>query len=191
MFFEKVMCILLSFRLRMSHPKLVEPEIEEMPSGTGTGGLSDPESGGVGGGVVVDDGVISTSGGGDCDEMTSGQAGGCGGPSGAAADGASRSSSSNKRKFMTRHKLERGTIAAFRREARHIIERDLPHISHRDNIIRVWADKGQAGLMAVATKTTGSVFTMKHFDRQFKYFFQVSIHFSILLKQLALLIHFL
>ena len=156
----------------MSHPKLVEPEIEEMPSGVG--GLSDHESGGGGAGVVVDDGVISTSGGGDCDEMTSGQAGGCGGPSGAAAaDGSSRSSSSNKRKFMTRHKLERGTIAAFRREARHIIERDIPHISHRDNIIRVWADKGQAGLMAVATKTTGSVFTMKHFDRQFKYFFQV------------------
>ena len=146
----------------MSHPKLVEPEIEEMPSGRGDGGMSDPESGGG-----IDDGVVSTSG--DCDEVAAGPPGGQAGP-----DGLGRS---NKRKFMTRHKLERGTIAAFRREARHIIERDLPHISHRDNIIRVWADKGQAGLMAVATKTTGSVFTMKHFDRQFKYFFQVR-HFS-------------
>ena len=79
-----------------------------------------------------------------------------------------------KRKFMTRHKLERGTIAAFRREARHIIERDL-HFSHRDNIIRVWADKGQTGLIAVANRTTGSVFKVKNFDLQFKYFFQVSV----------------
>ena len=75
---------------------------------------------------------------------------------------------------MTRHKLERGTIAAFRREARHIIERDL-HFSHRDNIIRVWADKGQTGLIAVANRTTGSVFKVKNFDLQFKYFFQVSV----------------
>jgi hypothetical protein len=32
-------------------------------------------------------------------------------------------------------------MSAFRREARHIIARDLPHISHPDNIIRVWTHR--------------------------------------------------
>lgn len=73
--------------------------------------------------------------------------------------------------FCTRDKLERGTISAFKREARHIIERDLPHISHRDNIIRVWADKGQAQLRGLASKHI-SLFSMKS-ELQFKYFFQV------------------
>ena len=102
------------------------------------------------------------AGGGGEDGVDGGGSGGGGKPGG------------GKRKFMTRHKLERGSIAAFRREARHIIERDL-HFSHRDNIIRVWADKGQTGLIAVANRTTGSVFKVKHFDLQFKYFFQVSL----------------
>ena len=40
-----------------------------------------------------------------------------------------------------RYKLERGSLTAFKREARNIIERDLPLILHRDNIIKVWTDK--------------------------------------------------
>jgi hypothetical protein len=43
--------------------------------------------------------------------------------------------------FFTRHKLERGSLTAFKREARNIIERDIPLILHRDNIIKVWTDK--------------------------------------------------
>ena len=40
-----------------------------------------------------------------------------------------------------RYKLERGSLTAFKREARNIIERDLPLILHRDNIIKVFTDK--------------------------------------------------
>ena len=40
-----------------------------------------------------------------------------------------------------RYKLERGSLTAFKREARNIIERDLPLILHRDNIIKVWTDR--------------------------------------------------
>ena len=43
--------------------------------------------------------------------------------------------------FFTRYKLERGSLSAFKREARNIIERDLPLILHRDNIIKVFTDK--------------------------------------------------
>lgn len=43
--------------------------------------------------------------------------------------------------FFTKYKLERGSLTAFKREARNIIERDLPLILHRDNIIKVWTDK--------------------------------------------------
>ena len=43
--------------------------------------------------------------------------------------------------FFLRYKLERGSLTAFKREARNIIERDLPLILHRDNIIKVWTDK--------------------------------------------------
>jgi len=32
-------------------------------------------------------------------------------------------------------------MSAFRREARHIIARDLPYITHPDNIIRVWTHR--------------------------------------------------
>ena len=43
--------------------------------------------------------------------------------------------------FVFRYKLERGSLSAFKREAGNIIERDLPLILHRDNIIKVFADK--------------------------------------------------
>ena len=43
--------------------------------------------------------------------------------------------------FFTKYKLERGSLTAFKREARTIIERDLPLILHRDNIIKVFTDK--------------------------------------------------
>ena len=46
--------------------------------------------------------------------------------------------------FIFRYKLERGSLNAFKREARNIIERDLPLILHRDNIIKVWTDKVSA-----------------------------------------------
>ncbi len=37
--------------------------------------------------------------------------------------------------------MERGTLSAFKREARNIIEKDLPYVSHADNIIRIFKDK--------------------------------------------------
>ena len=43
--------------------------------------------------------------------------------------------------FCFRYKLERGSLSAFKREASNIIERDLPLILHRDNIIKVFTDK--------------------------------------------------
>ena len=71
-----------------------------------------------------------------------------------------------------RHKLERGTMSAFRREARNIIERDLPHISHRDNIIRVWKDRSRDAHQLLAKSKPFVVF--RHIPSfEFKYYFQV------------------
>ena len=41
----------------------------------------------------------------------------------------------------SRDKLERGTLSAFKREARHIIDRDIPHISHIDNKIKIFLER--------------------------------------------------
>lgn len=74
--------------------------------------------------------------------------------------------------FFTRHKLERGSLSAFKREARNIMERDLPLILHRDNIIKVWTDKGQPQLLAAASKGSDLWFSLHNLDIKFKYWFQ-------------------
>ena len=51
-----------------------------------------------------------------------------------------------------RYKLERGSLTAFKREARNIIERDLPLILHRDNIIKVFTDKVRSILNSAMQK---------------------------------------
>jgi len=67
--------------------------------------------------------------------------------------------------FFTRYKLERGSLSAFKREAGNIIERDLPLILHRDNIIKVFADKSKTKL--VKTWCSHEIFL-----ENFKYWFQ-------------------
>ena len=75
--------------------------------------------------------------------------------------------------FFFRHKLERGTMSAFQREARNIIEQDLPHIAHRDNIIRVWKDRSRDVHQILAKATPFLLF--RHMPSfQFKYYFQVN-----------------
>ena len=76
--------------------------------------------------------------------------------------------------FFPRHKLERGTLTAFRREARNIIDRDLPYILHKDNIIRIWAEKGTSQLVTAANKAPPLIWvSLENFDGKFKYCFQV------------------
>ena len=72
-------------------------------------------------------------------------------------------------------------MSAFRREARNIIERDLPHISHRDNIIRVWKDRSRDAHTFLA-KTKPFVLFRHMPSFEFKYYFQVQKihHFSFL-----------
>ena len=65
-------------------------------------------------------------------------------------------------------------MSAFQREARNIIEQDLPHIAHRDNIIRVWKDRSRDVHQILAKATPFLLF--RHMPSfQFKYYFQVNI----------------
>lgn len=68
--------------------------------------------------------------------------------------------------FFTKYKLERGSLTAFKREARNIIERDLPLILHRDNIIKVFTDKSQPQLLSKKWCS------LDNFGEKFKYWFQ-------------------
>ena len=97
-----------------------------------------------------------------------------------------------------RYKLERGSLTAFKREARNIIERDLPLILHRDNIIKVFTDKvGLSWLFWNAAEKlnfwTGLFFfqsqpkaqllstkwcSLDNFGEKFKYWFQVRWRFT-------------
>ena len=66
-------------------------------------------------------------------------------------------------------------MSAFQREARNIIEQDLPHIAHRDNIIRVWKDRSRDVHQILAKATPFLLF--RHMPSfQFKYYFQVNIY---------------
>lgn len=70
--------------------------------------------------------------------------------------------------FFTKYKLERGSLTAFKREARNIIERDLPLILHRDNIIKVFTDKDHSQLLTKKWQWC----SLDNFDEKFKYWFQ-------------------
>ena len=78
-------------------------------------------------------------------------------------------------------------MSAFKREARHIIERDLPHISHRDNIIRVWRDRSRDAHQLLA-KTKAILLFRQKLSFEFKYYFQV-ISYSTLFICLFLMDH--
>ena len=77
-------------------------------------------------------------------------------------------------------------MSAFKREARNIIERDLPHISHRDNIIRVWKDRSRDAHHLLAKTKPFVVFRhMPSFE--FKYYFQVQPTYYLYISSIFLL----
>ena len=79
-------------------------------------------------------------------------------------------------------------MSAFRREARNIIERDLPHIPHRDNIIRVWKDRSRDAHTFLA-KTKPFVLFRHMPSFEFKYYFQVQkIHHFLSTYTMSILI---
>eukprot|EP00096_Caligus_rogercresseyi_P000855 TRINITY_DN11417_c0_g1_i1.p1 TRINITY_DN11417_c0_g1~~TRINITY_DN11417_c0_g1_i1.p1 ORF type:complete len:140 (+),score=36.54 TRINITY_DN11417_c0_g1_i1:151-570(+) len=79
--------------------------------------------------------------------------------------------------FCTKYKLERGSLSAFKREARSIrIGRNhLPGVKRQENVICVWKDKGHGQFLSAASKQGLALwFTLHSLIGNLKYFFQVS-----------------
>ncbi|XP_059080280.1 transmembrane protein 117-like isoform X2 [Tigriopus californicus] len=74
--------------------------------------------------------------------------------------------------FCTRNKLERGTLSAFKRQARTILERDLPHVTHTGNIIRVWNNHRNENSLLVVPANKKSWLSFCCMNEKFKYYFQ-------------------
>uniref|UniRef100_A0A0K2VA05 Transmembrane protein 117 n=3 Tax=Lepeophtheirus salmonis TaxID=72036 RepID=A0A0K2VA05_LEPSM len=76
--------------------------------------------------------------------------------------------------FCTKYKLERGSLSAFKREAKSLrIGRDLSDVKRQENVICVWKNKGHGQFLSAASKQGIALwFTLHSLDGNLKYFFQ-------------------